>query len=279
IIQRTLLKEAIELAIENKIRNVTIPIVTIAPKITPDTEALKMGIKDRLSVGHTSFYGSPANRVHNIKTGTDKFNGTLIAPGEIFSFNKTLGSVTAANGYKMELVIKPEGTIPEFGGGLCQVSTTTFRAALFAGLSIEERHQHTYAVTYYSQILGHGLDATIYEGGADLKFKNNTNGYILIQSYVDKDYELYFVLYGTEDGRQVTMEGPYISNSRGAGPTEYIETTELKKGESKQKERAHAGFDALWYRYLTMPNGDATKEEIFSRYKAVPAKVLTGTAE
>jgi len=279
MIQRRLLKESIEMAIENKIRNVTIPVVTIKPKITVDEAAKKLGITERLSVGHTSYYGSPTNRVINIKAGKERFNGVVVKPDEIFSFNKTLGEVTAETGYKMELVIKPEGTIPEYGGGICQVSTTAYRAAIFAGVPIVERHQHTYAVTYYSQILGHGLDATIYLGGADLKFKNDTGNSILIQSYVDKDYELYFVFYGTKDGRSVRMEGPMISNQHGAGPTVTEETQELKKGQTKVAEKAHGGFDALWYRYVTTKTGEVIKEAIVSKYKAMPTKILIGTGE
>lgn len=277
MIQRRLLKESIELAIENNIKNITIPVVAIKPKIIPDNAAKTLGITERLSVGHTSYYGSPANRVHNIKNGKEKFNEVLIAHGETFSFNKALGEVDGKTGYKMELVIKPEGTIPEYGGGICQVSTTMYRAAIFAGLPIEERHQHSYAVSYYSQILGHGLDATIYLGGADLKFKNDTGNSILIQAYVKDDYELYIVFYGKSDGRIVEMDGPYISNQHGAGPTVYEETSTLKKGIQKQTERAHGGFDALWYRYITSKNGEKTKEEIKSIYKAMPAKILTGT--
>jgi vancomycin resistance protein YoaR len=179
----------------------------------------------------------------------------------------------------MELVIKPEGTIPEYGGGICQVSTTVYRAAVFAGLPIVERHPHSYAVTYYSQILGHGLDATIYLGGADLRFTNDTGNSMLMQAYVKDDYELYIVIYGTNDGRVVEMDGPYISNHHGAGPTVYVDSPNLKKGTQKQTEKAHGGFDALWYRNITLKNGEKIKEEIKSAYKAMPAKILTGTGE
>lgn len=276
-IDRAGLKTGIELALQYKINAVPIPVVMVKPQINIPEDLKTLGIKERISIGHTSYYGSPANRVHNIKTGAQRFNGALIAPDEVFSFNKTLGEVDASTGYKMELVIKPEGTIPEYGGGLCQVSTTVYRSAIFAGLPIIERNQHSYAVTYYSQILGHGMDATIYLGGADVKFKNDTGNYILMQAYVDKDYELYIILYGTSDGRSVKLEGPYISNHVGAGPTVYKETTELKQGQTKQTERAHGGFDVLWYRYITNASGEVTKESIETHYKAMPAKVMVGT--
>lgn len=277
-VQRKLLKEAIELAVANKISEVTIPVLSIEPTFNISSDLQEKGIRERIAVGHTSYYKSPVNRVHNIKTGAAKFNGLLIAPGETFSFNQNLGQVDASTGFKKELVIKKEGTIPEYGGGICQVSTTVFRAVLFAGLPIAERNQHSYAVSYYSQVLGHGLDATIYLGGADLRFTNDTENYILIQTYTENDYELYIVLYGTPDGRSVEMEGPYLSNYHNPAPTIYENTTKLLVGETKQIEKPHTGFNALWYRHLKLPDGTIKKESIETHYKAVPGKILVGTA-
>lgn len=277
-VQRKLLKEAIELAVANKISDVTIPVLDIEPTFNISQDLQEKGVRERIGVGHTSYYRSPANRVHNIKTGAAKFNGLLIAPGETFSFNQNLGQVDASTGFKKELVIKKEGTIPEYGGGICQISTTVFRAALFAGLPIAERNQHSYAVSYYSQVLGHGLDATIYLGGADLKFTNDTGNHILIQTYTENDYELYIVLYGTSDGRSVEMEGPYLSNYHDPSPTIYENTTKLLTGETKQIEKPHTGFNALWYRHLKLADGTVQKETIETHYKAVPGKILVGTA-
>lgn len=275
-IQRRLLKEAIELAVEKRVSDVTIPVLDLEPEIEISQDLQDLGIKERIAVGHTSYYGSPGNRVHNIKVGAARFNGALVAPDEVFSFNKTLGAVDGSTGYKKELVIKKEGTIPEYGGGICQVSTTMFRSVLFGGLPIVERNQHSYAVSYYSQILGHGLDATIYLGGADLKFKNDTGRHILIQTYTENDYELYIVFYGTQDGRSVEMEGPYISNNHKPGPTIYEENFDLPEGQTKQVEKSHTGFNALWYRILTRPDGTQEKESISTHYQAVRAKILVG---
>lgn len=277
-IQRQHLKQAIELAVANGIKEVPIPVVSIPPDLDIAPELQELGIKERIGIGHTSYYGSPPNRVHNIKVGSAKFNGKLIAPGETFSFNENLGPVGAGTGYKKELVIKKEGTLPDFGGGVCQVSTTMFRAILFSGLPIVERNQHTYAVSYYSQILGHGLDATIFLGGPDLKFKNDIGGHILIQTYVENDYELYIVFYGTPTGRTVTLEGPYLSNYRQPGPVVYLDSDELPVGETKQVEKEHVGFKALWYRHITDKFGVTASEPIETNYRAIPAKILTGVA-
>ncbi|MEK7673168.1 MAG: VanW family protein [Patescibacteria group bacterium] len=276
-IQRDNLKKALELAIINKIGKVIIPVAELAAEVKISEDLQAQGIKEQVSVGHTSYYGSPANRLYNVKLGASKMNGVLIKPDETFVFNQTLGPVDGSNGYKKELVIKSIGTIPEYGGGICQVSTTVYRAALFAGLPIVERNQHSYAVSYYSQIMGDGLDATIYIGGANLKFKNDTGHSLLMQSYVDKDYELYIVLYGTKDGRSVEMEGPYISNRRGPPATIYTDSPNLTVGQTKMTDKAHAGFSVLWYRHLTDAVGKITTEEIHTNYRAMPAKVSVGT--
>lgn len=262
-------------AIANKNSEIIIPLVVVNPKLEIPDDLQTLGIRESISVGYTRFVGSPANRTHNIGVGAAKFDGILIPPGEIFSFNDNLGPVDDSTGYKKELVIKPEGTIPEFGGGLCQVSSTIYRAVLFAGLPITDRSPHTYAVTYYSQVLGHGLDATIYPPSKDLKFKNDTPGYILIHSYVDGP-SIYFKFYGTNDGRKIEMDGPYISNKI-APPEEplLVPDPKLQPGEKKQVEKPHGGFDALWFRRISK-NGETVEEKIFTKYKAVPAKFLIG---
>jgi vancomycin resistance protein YoaR len=238
-----------------------------------------MGIKELIGVGHTSFFGSPTNRIHNIKTGIAKLNGALIAPNEEFSINARLGPVDDSTGYKKELVITKKGTIPEYGGGLCQVSTTMYRAAIFSGLKITARAAHSYAVTYYSQVLGHGLDATIYSGGQDLKFINDTPGYILIQGYVENNHA-YFKFYGTSDGRTITMDGPYLANY--VYPSKdiiYENSTEIPVGTTKLVEKRNTGFEATWYRTITRPDGTQEKEEIFSHYKATQERYWVGVPE
>ncbi|MBI4994544.1 VanW family protein [Candidatus Peregrinibacteria bacterium] len=274
-IDRERLMVLINNALANEKTEAEIPLVVVLPKLEIPDDLQTLGVRELISTGYTRFVGSPPNRIHNIGIGAAKFNGLLIAPGETFSFGDNLGKVDDSTGYKKELVIKPEGTIPEFGGGLCQVSSTMYRAILFAGLPIIERSPHTYAVSYYSQVLGHGLDATIYPPSKDLKFLNDTPGYILIHSYVDGP-SVYFKFYGMNDGRKVEMEGPYISN-RTNPPEEPVFVTDLnlQPDEKKQVEKPHGGFDALWFRHLTK-NGETKEEKIFTRYKAVPAKFLVG---
>jgi vancomycin resistance protein YoaR len=192
--------------------------VLVVYKTDPQTSLQQtntLGINELIAEGVSSFKGSPNNRRHNIAAGLEKFKGLLIAPGAIFSFNDNLGPVTKEAGFLPELVIKGSlGTIPELGGGLCQVSTTTFRAAMEAGLPITDRRNHAYAVQYYSP---QGTDATIYPGSADLKFINNTPGTILVWPYEKDSNTLVFDFYGTDDGRHVTLEKPVVYDRKSDG--------------------------------------------------------------
>jgi vancomycin resistance protein YoaR len=184
----------------------------------------KLGIKELLSTGISDFSGSPNNRRHNIAVGASMFNGIIVKPGDEFSFTTTLGDVSAKTGYLPELVIKEDKTIPEYGGGLCQVSTTAFRAAVLAGLPILEREPHSYRVRYYDWPYGPGFDATVYIPHPDLRFKNDTSAHILIQTYVSGN-RLYFEFYGTRGKRSVRIEGPRVLKwlSGGALKTEFYQ--------------------------------------------------------
>ncbi len=189
-----------------------LPLIIWQPKIKLG-DLNSLGINDLLARGQSDFSGSTASRIVNVKVGASQFNGVVVKPGEEFSFNKYLGPITVQKGYLPELVIKPEGTIPELGGGLCQVATTAFRAAFFSGLPITQRRNHSYAVHYYEWIADDkaravGLDATIYPGAQDMKFVNDTPGAILIWTKTEGKH-LYFDFYGTLDSRTVIMDGPH----------------------------------------------------------------------
>lgn len=199
-------------SIKNREKNIMLEYHETEPEIT--TESIdNLGITAFIGKGESNFSGSPESRKHNIKVGSLKFHGTIIAPNEEFSFNEILGEVGPQTGYLPELVIKKDKTIPEYGGGLCQVSTTAFRAAVNAGLKITERFNHSFPVVYYSP---QGFDATIYPPHPDLRFINNTEGHILIQTKVVYN-NLIFEFYGTDDGRKVEIDGPYQYDTKPDG--------------------------------------------------------------
>ena len=185
-----------------------------------------LGIRELVGVGVSDFSRSPNNRIHNINVGAQKFDGLIIAPGQEFSFNKYLGDVDDVHGFLPELVIKPEGVTPEFGGGLCQVSTTAFRAAMNAGFPIIARRNHSFAVQYYAP---QGTDATIYPGSADLKFVNNLTSSLLIRTRVE-GRKLYFDFFGTKDDRVIVFDGPSVFDKKSDGSMKAVWTRHVTVG-------------------------------------------------
>ncbi len=273
-----------------------IPVIKTEPVVTVPDSLKERGITELVSVGYSSYKTSPANRIANVNHGFEVFNGIIVEQGAEFSFTDLMGPVDAAHGWLPELVIKGDETIPEYGGGMCQVSSTMFRAALYGGLPITQRKNHSYAVSYYAYPYGYGLDATVYDPNPNLKFINDTPGDILIQGYTD-GFDAYFVFYGTYDGRTVKMEGPYSYDyvSPPTAQTEY--TDELDPGVRVLEEYGHTGFKVDWYRtvsylipteeeiadgayvspYAATANG--VRENIHSNYEARPAKYSEGKAE
>ena len=242
-----------------------------------------LGVKELIGKATTPFAGSPANRIANIKNGTKFLSGILVKPGEEFSTVGALGKIDNTTGYLPELVIKGDRTVPEFGGGLCQVSTTLFRALLNAGLPITARQAHSYRVSYYEKdgddnYIGPGLDATIYQPQPDLKFINVTSNSILIWGYI-KGNKVTFEIYGTKDGRKAEVIGPEKLSETPPGDPIYAETDTLPKGVTKQIETPHPGGTATATYRVTYPNGEV-KEQVFkSSYRAWPARYLVGTKE
>ena len=236
-------------------------IVKIQPTLVSTDNVNNFGIKELVGVGRSNFTGSPANRRHNIKNGANTLNGILIKPGEEFSLNKALGKVDGATGYLPELVIKEGKTTPEFGGGLCQIGTTMFRAALDTGLPITMRKNHSYRVSYYEPA---GTDATIYDPWPDLLFINDLTNHILIQAKISGD-DLSFEFWGRRDGRVVEKTKPTIYNIVKPEPAKIIETLELKPGEKRCTERAHNGADAYFDYKVTYADG-LVKEKRFSSH-------------
>ena len=232
----------------------------------------RLGIREIIGVGTSNFKGSPPNRRFNIKLGADKVNGTIIPPGEEFSLLTTLGPITGANGWLPELVIKGNKTIPEFGGGLCQIGTTTFRGALNSGLVITERRNHSYRVSYYEPA---GTDATIYEPAPDFRFRNDTGHHVLINAYLQGD-EVIFEFWGTEDGRVVDELKPVIYNITSPPPMKLIETLDLPPGVKRCTESAHAGADASLPYRVTYADGSVHEETFLSHYRPWQAVCLIG---
>lgn len=248
------------------------------PKVNSRATAQELGITENIVTATTHFYGSTAARRTNIQVAASHFHGLVIAPGEVFSFNNYLGDVSPEEGYETGLVIVGNQTIKGVGGGVCQVSSTVFQAAFFAGFPINERYAHGYRVGYYesgSATVGNllyssgvGLDATVYGPIVDLKFTNDTPYYLLMESYFEPATQsLTFKFYSTSTGRVVTKDGPTLTNQVPHGPAVYQESADLAPGQTRQVDYAVDGVDAHVYRTIKQ-NGQiiVNKEDFYSHY-------------
>ncbi|MDQ3655216.1 MAG: VanW family protein, partial [Chloroflexota bacterium] len=207
-------------------RNVDIPVVITRPEI--DGENLDaLGIETRLGHGNSNFAGGSWARDENIYVATDLLNGTLVRPGGTFSFNDAIGEITYDKGYQDAAVVVAEQVGRDVGGGVCQVSTTVFRAAIYAGMPVTEWHPHTYRLTgYEADGWGAGFDASILQLGtnrdnwADFRFENYTDGWLLVEAWTQGP-TMIVNIYGTDTGREVEVD-QWPLNGKNAGFTRVI---------------------------------------------------------
>lgn len=265
-----ILEEGSEIKIE-------IPVIKTPPKIKTE-DVNNLGIKELLGRGISKFAGSIPSRIHNIGLASSKFNGVLIEPGKEVSFNEILGDVSTYTGYKQAYIIKDGKTILGDGGGVCQVSTTLFRAILSAGLPIIERRAHSYRVGYYEQDSPPGFDATVFSPTTDLKFKNDTPAYLLIQTIFDpQKHTLIFEIYGTNDGRVAKVSKPVVTNVTAPPEDLYIDDPTLPLGKVKQIEHKAWGAKVV-FNYKVERNGEIIFEKTFvSNYQPWRAVFLRGS--
>jgi vancomycin resistance protein YoaR len=241
-------------------------------------DASKMGITELVSQGVSNFKHSIPGRIQNIKTAASSFDGLVVPPGATFSFDKNLIDVVEANGYEDAYVIFGNRTVLGPGGGVCQVSTTAFRAAFWGGFPIVERWAHAYRVGYYEPPVG--LDATVFAPDVDFKFKNDLSSYVLIETSIDeKNTTLTFNFYGTKPNREVKLVGPEVTNVQAHGPAIYNDDPTLAKGTVTQVDFAVDGEDVTIYREIYVDGQLITREKFFSRYAPWQAVYQRGTRE
>jgi vancomycin resistance protein YoaR len=257
VIGRTLDVEATIQSIQQKLTQGehTIPLEFVfnSPPVTDQTLGSDIGITELVHKETSYFYGSSAARVQNIELSSSKFHGLLIAPGQTVSMAEVLGDVSMENGYAEALIIYNGQTIKGVGGGVCQVSSTLFRAAFFTGYPILERHPHAYRVSYYEKIYGNkrdpnlaGLDATVFVPLVDLKFTNDTPYWLLMETYVNPSAStLTWKFYSTKDGRTVDWDTTGPTNVKDPPAPVYKENPDLPQGEIKQVDWAVQGASVV----------------------------------
>jgi vancomycin resistance protein YoaR len=258
-------------------RQVLLPVTIAKPQVATEN-AESLGIKELVSEGTTYFKGSSQGRMHNIQVAASRFHGLVIPPGGTFSFNEHLGEVSAATGYEESIIIWGNRSAVGIGGGVCQVSTTAFRATFWGGYPITERWAHGYRVGWYEPPVG--MDATVYSPQVDFKFVNDTPHYLLIETETDlKACAVAFRFYSTKTSRTVEMEGPFEANVVPHGSDVYQEDPTLPKGTTKQIDWAHDGVDVTVYRIVKEGDKVLWKDTFFSRYRPWQAVYLIGTGE
>lgn len=260
-------------------RRVDIPLILLNKEF--DTFANPLGIKDLLGVGSSIYKGSPDYRDHNIAVGAAKLGGMIVRPGETFSFNERIGAFTKAEGWVEGSVIVEDRTERGIGGGICQVSTTLFRAALAAGLPIEERWPHLYRVRYYE--MGRspiGYDSTIFSPGIDLKFKNDFENPIMLRVLIDRRLAtLDFEIWGTADGRKIILNKPRLWDWEDPPPDEGIVNSEEEPDFEEQLEYAKDGVKASITRTVVLADGETRTGTFLSTYEAWPNRYVVGIDE
>lgn len=263
---------------------INVPIVALEPDISRlSISELQFG--NVIAVGESFFRGSDEKRVQNIDNGSGLIDGTVVAPGESISVNRIVGPITTANGFVEGLVIAPTRTEPGVGGGICQVSTTLFRALFWAGLPILERWQHVYRVRYYELgkegAEGHhpGFDAAIWQPSQDLRAINDTPNYLLIRrEFSAAAQSLRFVIKGAPIGRRVEIDswqGPAVEPP----PVKVEPNPELEPGEVKQTDNSIEGMQAVIYRRVYMGGQALFKDQFVSEFVAWPERWEIGPNE
>lgn len=220
-------------------RQVPVAFDYVLPKYHDNLTAAELGITEMVSQATTYYSGSTASRIQNIIEAARRFDGVMIAPGEEFSYNEILGNISPEDGFVEGFVIVGGRTVKGVGGGVCQVSTTAFQAAFYAGYPITERWAHGYRVGYYERGEGVGMDAAIYQGdpllgesSLDLRFVNDTPYHLLIETAIYPAQDaVQFRFYSTNPGRQVVKRGPSIQNVQPARPTTYQVNNNLSVGQ------------------------------------------------
>lgn len=224
---------------------VKVPMTVKQPKVTQKMIDEEFGLMGE----EWTTTSNNSNRNNNIRQACDNMNGTILNPGDTFSFNEIVGQRTAENGFKEATVILGGQYEQGLGGGICQVSTTLYNAVMKANLEVVERNSHAWPSDY----IAYGLDATVDWPNLDFKFKNDSDSQIVVVAYWDSsDSRVHCEIYGHKlpEGKYIELETETVSTVS-PGANEYIEDKELPVGQTKTVRAAHTGMTIkvykVWY--------------------------------
>ena len=252
--------------------SVSLLVETIAPELSTTEVAARYGL---IAYAITNANSSSKARLNNIKLAMSTINGTRVGPGEVFSFNEVVGQRTTARGYRKATAYSGGDVTEQVGGGICQVSTTLFNAAVKADMEIVERHNHSLTVSYVDR----GKDATVDWGGQDFKFKNNSDDDVYICCYLTEDKRVRFGIFGKllPNGETITLDA--VTTETEKYETQYIETPLLDRGQTYLLEQGKNGYKAEAYKVRWDGQGNEISRELLCRsvYKSKPEIIQYGT--
>ena len=274
-LQRPAALAALEAALAAGEGRVELPVTVTKAKVALE-DAPGLGLREVVVERSTPYAGGSPERNHNVELGARRIHGIVIPPGGTFSFLEAVGDISLDTGFQMGFAIVEKETVPDAGGGICQVSTTLFQSAFHGGYTILERWPHAYRIRRYEQPLV-GLDATVYGPTLDLKFRNDTAEHLLIQANADGE-RLSVSLYGTKPLWDVRVEGPFLSNVVPADRTIVREETPvLARGRQYWVEQAEDGV-TVGVKRTVVQGGQVLRQAVFtSEYRPQRNVLLVGT--
>ena len=251
----------------------TIPLKVTYPSVSTNDIGSE-AFPDLLSSFRTSFTSSNSNRSTNIRLCSEKINGTVLMPGETFSFNQVVGKRTPEAGFKPATAYSGGKVVQEYGGGICQVSSTLYNAVLYANLEITERTNHGYKPSYVDP----GLDATVSWGGPDFKFTNNRDYPIrIVCDTSNKILNIYIYGLKRDTDYKVVLDAQYVSTVY--FKTVYQKDSSLASGQSRVIQSGSNGCKTATYKYLYDANGTLVSSECISRDTYNPHNKIVAVGE
>lgn len=265
------IEEAKQILLEEK-ETYTIPLKITEPKVKVKDLGDKL-FKQTLSKYTTIYDAGNTNRSHNVALAAKTINGTILLPGETFSYNGVLGNTNAAKGYKQATAYVGGKVVPSYGGGICQVSSTLYNAVLYANLEIVERYNHSYAVSYVPA----GRDATVAYGGKDFKFKNTRKYPIkIVASAKNGIVSISIAGIKEETEYDVVLTSSVLSTT----PCKivYENNSALEEGKQKVIQSGYTGKTSIAYKILKL-NGKTISKTVLSKdvYKPMDRIIEVGT--
>ena len=254
--------DALKTAIADSIRSgggsVALPVSVLKPQVTTEEVSSQYGLIDYAITNASS---SSRARINNIETAMSFINGTCVRPGETFSFNDTVGQRTSARGFRKATAYSSGEVTEQIGGGICQVSTTLFNAAVKADMEIVERHNHSLTVHYVDK----GKDATVDWGNQDFRFKNTSSDNIYICCYLTDDKRVRFGIFGKllPNGEKITVEA--VTTEVMKAETEYQQSAFLAPGQTYVLQKGRNGYKAEAYKVRWDALGNEISRELLCK--------------